>query len=34
MISDTYPLGGEGLVLEQPVTRETFAKDFQGFVEH
>ncbi|MEM1256013.1 MAG: GerMN domain-containing protein [Cyanobacteria bacterium P01_H01_bin.21] len=31
MISDTYPLGGEGLVLEQPVTRETFAKDFQGF---
>ncbi|MGD1854361.1 MAG: GerMN domain-containing protein [Leptolyngbyaceae cyanobacterium] len=24
MISDTYPLGGEGLVLEQPVTRETF----------
>ncbi|MBE9068667.1 GerMN domain-containing protein [Leptolyngbya cf. ectocarpi LEGE 11479] len=31
MISDTYPLGGEGLVLDQPVTRETFAKDFQGF---
>ncbi len=28
LISDTYPLGGEGLVLEQPVTRETFAKEF------
>ena len=28
LIDDAYPLGGEGLVLDQPITRETFAKDF------
>ncbi len=28
LISDAYPLGGEGLTLQQPVTREAFAKDF------
>ena len=27
-IDGDHPLGGEGLVLEQPVTRETFAKEF------
>ena len=28
LIDDTHPLGGEGLVLEQPVTRQSFAKEF------
>ncbi|NEZ57130.1 GerMN domain-containing protein [Adonisia turfae] len=28
LIDDAHPLGGEGLVLEQPVTRQSFAKEF------
>ncbi|ESA37452.1 spore germination protein [Leptolyngbya sp. Heron Island J] len=31
LIDEAYPLGGEGLILEQPVTRQTFAKDFSIF---
>ncbi len=28
LIDEDYPLGGEGLILEQPVTRQSFAKNF------
>lgn len=31
LIDEAHPLGGEGLILEQPVTRQSFAKNFPIF---
>lgn len=33
LLDENYPLGGEGLILQEPLTRQQFATDFKDIVQ-